>query len=191
VTRWGRFGDARPEHDGVLTISALLHSWRRVHSWPTPRTMSHLPARRTDLFVLRRSRRSNWRSPLGQLVLAATDSCLPRSPKQVLRASPLSRHGVHGTGVDEGHQDGRLSISGGCDQRRPSRCGVERRTWPVWWCRCPPSSSRTTKSFTSTCLRVDDPRLWEFRSRLSGEEFAVPGLTDDEWDSFHAIIAEA
>jgi hypothetical protein len=38
---------------------------------------------------------------------------------------------------------------------------------------------------------VDDPRLWEFRSRLTPEEFAIDGLTDEEWDTFHAIIAEA
>jgi hypothetical protein len=38
---------------------------------------------------------------------------------------------------------------------------------------------------------VDDPRLWEFRSRLSGDEFAIDGLSDDEWDTFHEIIASA
>jgi hypothetical protein len=37
---------------------------------------------------------------------------------------------------------------------------------------------------------IDDPRLWEFRSRLSREEFTIPDVTDEEWDSFHAIIAE-
>ena len=37
---------------------------------------------------------------------------------------------------------------------------------------------------------LDDPRLWEFRSRLSLEEFTIPDLSDEEWDSFHAIIAE-
>lgn len=36
---------------------------------------------------------------------------------------------------------------------------------------------------------VDDPRLWEFRSQLSAEEFAIPGLSDEEWEAFHAIIA--
>ena len=38
---------------------------------------------------------------------------------------------------------------------------------------------------------VDDPRLWEVRSRLTDAEFAIPDLTDEEWDAFHAIIAEA
>ncbi len=38
---------------------------------------------------------------------------------------------------------------------------------------------------------VDDPRLWEFRSRLTAEEFSIPDLSDEEWESFHAIIAEA
>lgn len=38
---------------------------------------------------------------------------------------------------------------------------------------------------------IDDPRLWEFRSRLSDEDFAIPGLTDEDWDTFHAIVAEA
>jgi hypothetical protein len=38
---------------------------------------------------------------------------------------------------------------------------------------------------------VDDPRLWEPRQRLSPEEIAIKGLTDEEWDAFHAIIAEA
>jgi hypothetical protein len=38
---------------------------------------------------------------------------------------------------------------------------------------------------------VDDPRLWEFRSRLTDAEFAIPELTDKEWDAFHAIIADA
>jgi hypothetical protein len=37
---------------------------------------------------------------------------------------------------------------------------------------------------------VDDPRLWEPRKRLSGDEIAIQGLTDEEWDTFHAIIAE-
>ena len=37
---------------------------------------------------------------------------------------------------------------------------------------------------------LDDPGLWQFRSRLSREEFTIPDLTDEEWDSFHAIIAE-
>lgn len=38
---------------------------------------------------------------------------------------------------------------------------------------------------------VDDPRLWEFRSRLDATEFAIPDVSDEEWDAFHAIIAEA
>jgi hypothetical protein len=38
---------------------------------------------------------------------------------------------------------------------------------------------------------VDDPRLWEFRSRLSDQDFAIPDVRDEDWDSFHAIIAEA
>ena len=38
---------------------------------------------------------------------------------------------------------------------------------------------------------VDDPRLWEFRSRLSDQDFAIPDVSDEDWDSFHAIIAEA
>jgi hypothetical protein len=42
------------------------------------------------------------------------------------------------------------------------------------------------RSFT-----VHDPRLWEPRSRLTDEEFTIPDLTDEEWDHFHAIIAEA
>lgn len=38
---------------------------------------------------------------------------------------------------------------------------------------------------------VDDPRLWEFRSRLDDQEFGIPDLGDDEWEDFHRIIAEA
>lgn len=38
---------------------------------------------------------------------------------------------------------------------------------------------------------VDDPRLWEFRSRLSDQDFTIPDVSDEDWDSFHAIIAEA
>lgn len=37
---------------------------------------------------------------------------------------------------------------------------------------------------------IDDPRLWEFRSRLTDDEFAVPDVADEEWDLFHAILAE-
>ncbi len=40
-------------------------------------------------------------------------------------------------------------------------------------------------------FEVGDPRLWEPRPRLSPEEIAIEGLTDEEWDRFHAIIAEA
>lgn len=45
-----------------------------------------------------------------------------------------------------------------------------------------------------SCLRsftVDDPRLWDSRPQLSREEFVLDGLTDEEWDAFHKIIAEA
>lgn len=38
---------------------------------------------------------------------------------------------------------------------------------------------------------VDDPRLWEFRSQLSPEEFAIPDLTDEERDAFFAALKEA
>jgi hypothetical protein len=41
------------------------------------------------------------------------------------------------------------------------------------------------RSFT-----VDDPRLWEPRPHLSREEMTIPGLTDEEWEEFHRIIAE-
>ncbi len=37
---------------------------------------------------------------------------------------------------------------------------------------------------------VVDPGLWEFRSQLSGEEFAIPDVPDEEWETFHAILAE-
>ncbi len=37
---------------------------------------------------------------------------------------------------------------------------------------------------------VTDPRLWEFRSRLSAEEFAIPDVPGEEWDAFHAVLAE-
>jgi len=37
---------------------------------------------------------------------------------------------------------------------------------------------------------VGDPRLWEFRSQLLDEEFAIPDVSDEEWEAFHAIIAE-
>jgi len=38
---------------------------------------------------------------------------------------------------------------------------------------------------------VDDPRLWEFQSRLDEREFTISDVSDEEWDNFHAIIAEA
>lgn len=40
-------------------------------------------------------------------------------------------------------------------------------------------------------LSVDDPRLWDSRPQLSREEFTLEGLSDEEWDAFHKIIAEA
>ncbi|MGH9127420.1 MAG: hypothetical protein ACRDY2_00250 [Acidimicrobiales bacterium] len=40
-------------------------------------------------------------------------------------------------------------------------------------------------------VTVDDQRLCEFRSRLTEGEFAIPDLSDQDWDVFHAIIAEA
>ncbi len=38
---------------------------------------------------------------------------------------------------------------------------------------------------------LDDPRLWQFRSRSNHEELTIPDLSDEEWNSFHAVIAEA
>jgi len=38
---------------------------------------------------------------------------------------------------------------------------------------------------------VDDPRLWEFRSQLDDQEFSIPDLSDEEWENFHRIIADA
>ena len=38
---------------------------------------------------------------------------------------------------------------------------------------------------------VDDPRIWDFRSRLTDQEFSIPEVSDEDWDSYHAIIAEA
>jgi hypothetical protein len=38
---------------------------------------------------------------------------------------------------------------------------------------------------------VDDPTLWDARPQLSREEFTIEGLSDEEWDTFHKIIAEA
>jgi hypothetical protein len=37
---------------------------------------------------------------------------------------------------------------------------------------------------------VDDPRLWEPRPHLTPEQFALEGISDEEWDAFHAAIAE-
>lgn len=37
---------------------------------------------------------------------------------------------------------------------------------------------------------VDDPRIWQPRRRLSPDEIAIEGLTDKEWETFDAIIAE-
>jgi hypothetical protein len=41
------------------------------------------------------------------------------------------------------------------------------------------------RSFTA-----DDPRLWDPRPHLTPEEFALEGISDEEWDAFHAAIAE-
>ena len=41
------------------------------------------------------------------------------------------------------------------------------------------------RSFTT-----DDPRLWDPRPHLTPEEFALEGISDEEWDAFHAAIAE-
>ncbi|HUR17622.1 MAG TPA: hypothetical protein VMZ51_01640 [Acidimicrobiales bacterium] len=38
---------------------------------------------------------------------------------------------------------------------------------------------------------VDDDRLADARPLLSSEEFALTDVTDDEWDAFHAAIANA
>ena len=37
---------------------------------------------------------------------------------------------------------------------------------------------------------VDDPRLWESRPRLSLEELAIEGVSDEEWRAFYAALAE-
>jgi hypothetical protein len=37
---------------------------------------------------------------------------------------------------------------------------------------------------------VDDPRLWDVRPRLSPKEFALEGVTDEEWDAFYAALKE-
>jgi hypothetical protein len=38
---------------------------------------------------------------------------------------------------------------------------------------------------------VDDPALWDARPQMSREELTIEGLSDEEWDTFHKIIAEA
>jgi hypothetical protein len=38
---------------------------------------------------------------------------------------------------------------------------------------------------------VDDPRLWDARPQLSPVEFALEDVTDQEWDAFYAVVAEA
>ncbi len=42
------------------------------------------------------------------------------------------------------------------------------------------------RSFT-----VDDDRLVSALPMLSAEEFALDDITDEEWDAFHAAIADA
>jgi hypothetical protein len=37
---------------------------------------------------------------------------------------------------------------------------------------------------------VDDPRLWDVRPRLSSKEFALEGVTNEEWDAFYAVLKE-
>jgi hypothetical protein len=37
---------------------------------------------------------------------------------------------------------------------------------------------------------VDDPALWEFRSQLNDEEYAIPDVADEEWETFHTILSE-
>ena len=37
---------------------------------------------------------------------------------------------------------------------------------------------------------VDDPRLWESRPRLSLEELAIEGVSDEEWSAFYEALAE-
>ena len=57
--------------------------------------------------------------------------------------------------------------------------------------RCVSSVERHDEERRLHVFAVDDPRLWEFRSRLDATEFAIPDVSDEEWDAFHAIIAEA
>ena len=45
---------------------------------------------------------------------------------------------------------------------------------------------RPLRSFT-----VDDDRLADALPVLSADEFALDDLTDEEWDAFHAAIADA
>lgn len=37
---------------------------------------------------------------------------------------------------------------------------------------------------------ADDPRLWESQPRLSLEELALEGVSDEEWRAFYAALAE-
>lgn len=37
---------------------------------------------------------------------------------------------------------------------------------------------------------VDDERLWNSRPRLSPEEFALEGLTDEEWVAFYEALRD-
>lgn len=37
---------------------------------------------------------------------------------------------------------------------------------------------------------VDDERLWDSRSRLDHEEFALEDVSDAEWDAFYGALAE-
>ncbi len=45
---------------------------------------------------------------------------------------------------------------------------------------------RPLRSFT-----VDDDRLADALPQLNAQEFALEEVTDEEWDAFHATIAEA
>lgn len=56
---------------------------------------------------------------------------------------------------------------------------------------CVSSVERSGEESDLHLFAVDDPRLWKFRSRLDAGEFAIPDVSDAEWDRFHAIIAEA
>lgn len=49
-----------------------------------------------------------------------------------------------------------------------------------------PDDEPGLRSFT-----VDDPRLWEPRPQLSPDEFALEGVTDEEWGAFYAALVEA